>query len=68
MAERPSGYLGTDICRGCDRRKDHELLLLRPRWWFVCDPGMITVGKLSRGTFEHDHIMLTYSVALLIIG
>ena len=57
MAERPSGYSGLDIGRGCDRRKDHELLLLRPRWWLVCDPRMITVGKLSRGTFEHDHNM-----------
>ena len=30
----------------------------------VCDLRMITVGKLSQGTFKHDHSMLTYSVAL----
>ena len=24
---------------------------------------MITVGKLSQGTFEHEHTMLAYSIA-----
>ena len=42
---RPLRCSRPSIGRGCDRRKDDELLLARPRWWFVCDPRMIMVGK-----------------------
>ena len=71
------------VGRGCDRRKDHELFLRKTTLvvclWsehfggvttlvVCCDPEMIMVGKLSRGTFEHGHNMFAYSVAFLIIG
>ena len=53
--------LRPNIGRGCDCRKDHEMSL----GWHICDPRVITIGKLVCGILS-QHV--DYIIALLIIG